>query len=44
MAKGNNRKGNKEIKKPKQEKLKPASSTEVKSSSTPVMVGGKKAR
>ncbi len=42
MSKGDHRRGNKEIKKPKQDKPKAAAATTVASGRTPIVVAGKK--
>ena len=42
MSKGDHRRGNKEIKKPKQDKPKAAAPTTVASGRTPIVVAGKK--
>jgi hypothetical protein len=44
MSKGNNKRGNKEIKKPKQEKPKVSATADSSSGKTPIVVGGKKVR
>jgi hypothetical protein len=42
MSKGNNRRGNKEAKKPKQEKPKPSATADSKSGQSTLVVAGKK--
>jgi hypothetical protein len=44
MSKGNNRRGNKEAKKPKQEKPKPPATADSKSGQSSIMMGGKKVK
>lgn len=44
MGKGNNKRGNKEIKKPKQDKVKVSATADSTSGKTPLVVAGKKIR
>jgi hypothetical protein len=44
MSKGNNRRGNKEAKKPKQEKPKPSATADSKAGQSTLVVAGKKVK
>jgi hypothetical protein len=44
MSKGNNRRGNKEVKKPKQEKPKPSATADSKSGQSTIVMAGKKVK